>query len=121
MAIQSFFKHRAPRRFEHKPIYWDARKEELDKRVRRVRQELIAKGEIEPTEEDLAYQSQGEEERRLSHDHRLNIRGRFLAETEHLQRQVDHGIDSEVRHRRTVRLMIILLVLGFIFWYFFLR
>lgn len=89
--------------------------------MRRVRQELIAKGEIEPTEEDLAHQTQRQEERKLSYDYRHKIRGSFLVGTEHLQKQVDSGIDEQVRHRRMVRLMLVLLLLGFIFWYFFLR
>lgn len=89
--------------------------------MRRVRQELIAKGEIEPTEEDRAYEAESAQKRKLSHDYQSNVRGSFLAGTEHLQRQVDQGIDDATRHKRMVRLMLALLALGFIFWYFFLR
>ena len=33
MALFSFYNVRKPRQFEHKPIYWDPDKEELEKRI----------------------------------------------------------------------------------------
>lgn len=51
MGIQTFFKQRRPRQFEHKLIYWDPRKEELAKRVARIRQEMIEAGELDPDAE----------------------------------------------------------------------
>ena len=40
MALFSFYNVRKPRQFEHKPIYWDARKEALGDRVEKVKREL---------------------------------------------------------------------------------
>ena len=40
MALFSFYNVRKPRQFEHKPIYWDPDKEELEKRVHRVKREM---------------------------------------------------------------------------------
>lgn len=117
MAIQSFFKPRRPRTFEHKPIYWDPRKEALDRRVERIRNELIASGELEGTPTELP---EGDEER-LHYDTAERIRGRFLSGTEHLQRQVDEGIDQYERSQRILRLILMLLGLGVVVWYFFLR
>ena len=45
----------------------------------------------------------------------------FIRSTEHLQRQHRRGITSSDRDRKTIRLMLALLVLGFAFWYFFIR
>ena len=40
MAISSFYSMRKPRQFEHKPIYWDPHKEELEERKRKIRIEM---------------------------------------------------------------------------------
>lgn len=114
MAIQSFFRPRRPRTFEHKYIYWDPRQDALARRVKRIRQELIESGEIdgEQADEIDAEQEQYDAGR---------IRGRFVRGAEHLQRQLNSG---EGRHERRVknnRLMLILLGLGFAIWYLFMR
>lgn len=117
MAIQSFFKPRRPRTFQHKPIYWDPRKEALDKRVERVRNELIASGELEGTP---THEHQGDEEE-VYYNTSERIRGRFLSGTEHLQRQADEGIDQFERSQRILKLILMLLGLGVVVWYFFFR
>jgi hypothetical protein len=42
MAIPSFFKQRKPRQFKYNPIFFDSRKEELEKRVRLAQKEAEA-------------------------------------------------------------------------------
>lgn len=115
MAIQSFFKQRKPRSFEHKPIYWDARKEELDKRVERIRAELIASGELEGEAPRLS-SDQAESSESTTLEMRERIKGSFRENTEHLQKQYNRGITANERNLRTVRLILMLVALGAIVW-----
>ena len=130
MGVQSFFKQRRPRQFEHKLIYWDPRREELQKRVARVRQELVASGEL--TAEEAQRRTADEEALSTDEDQMLpdsaehydpssQVRGSFMRSTQHLQHQHERGLTAADRDRRTIRLMLGLLLLGFAFWYFFLR
>ena len=130
MGVQSFFKQRRPRQFEHKLIYWDPRREELQKRVARVRQELVASGEL--SAEEAQRRTAAEEALPTGADRMLpdsaehydpssQVRGSFMRSTQHLQRQHERGLTAADRDRRTIRLMLGLLLLGFAFWYFFLR
>ena len=123
MGIQSFFKQRRPRQFEHKLIYWDPRKEELEKRIARVREEMIASGELSPEEADEAAEAMRREEmpQDVGYNPTSSLRGTFIHSTEHLQRQRRRGITAQDRDRKSVRLMLALLALGFSFWYFFIR
>ena len=125
MGIQSFFKQRRPRQFEHKLIYWDPRKEELEKRVERIRQEMIASGELSAEEADRAIEEMRQQASSPTepsqYDSSAHLRGTFVRSTGHLQRQHRRGITSSDRDRKTIRLMLALLVLGFAFWYFFIR
>ena len=122
MGIQTFFKQRRPRQFEHKLIYWDPRKEELAKRVARIRQEMIEAGELDPdaelpealTKEEGAGSSS-------SYDSSEQIRGAFIHSARHLSRQHKRGITSSDRDQRIIKLMLTLMVLGLVFWFFFLR
>ncbi len=40
MALLGFFKQPTPRRYDHKPIYYDKQKEEREERYARIRKEL---------------------------------------------------------------------------------
>ena len=40
MGMFSFYNMRKPRQFEHKPIYWDPRKEKLEQRIHKVKMEM---------------------------------------------------------------------------------
>lgn len=117
MAIQSFFRPRRPRTYEHKYIYWDARQDALNRRVERIRNELIAQGEIDG-EETHEYD---ESARGEQYDTAARIRGRFATGTDHLRRQLDSGVDRHERAKRMIRLMLMLLGLGAAVWYFFFR
>lgn len=117
MGIQSFFKQRRPRKFDHKPIYWDPKKEELAQRVARVRQEMIEAGEL-PQPESLAQDGAEQVE---GYDPSQQIRGSFIQATRHLKRQQKQGVTSADRDQKMIRLMLALLALGLAFWFFFLR
>lgn len=123
MGIQSFFKQRRPRQFEHKLIYWDPKREELAKRVERIRREMIEAGELEPDSapEPTSEGTSGSSSTPPNYDATEQIRGAFVHSTRHLSRQHRRGITSADRSQRIIRLMIALLALGFAFWYFFIR
>ena len=123
MGIQSFFKQRRPRQFEHKLIYGDPKREELAKRVERIRREMIEAGELEPDSapESTSEGTSGSSSTPPNYDATEQIRGAFVQSTRHLSRQHRRGITSADRSQRIIRLMIALLALGFAFWYFFIR
>ena len=124
MGIQTFFKQRRPRQFEHKLIYWDPRKEELEKRVERIRQEMIAAGELDPQAPTSEVPTDGDQTAPLSpstYDSSEQIRGAFMHSARHLSQQHKRGITSSDRDQRIIKLMLALMVLGLFFWYFFLR
>ena len=49
------------------------------------------------------------------------IRGAFIHSARHLSRQHKRGITSSDRDQRIIKLMLALMVLGLVFWFFFLR
>ena len=67
MGMFSFYNVRKPRQFEHKPIYWDPRKENLEKRIHRVKMEMGV--------EETDYEQYKEA-----------IRGSFIEGTTHLKK-----------------------------------
>ena len=99
MALFSFYNVRKPRQFEHKPIYWDPRKEAMEERVRKVKREMG----LEETEEE----------------HKPQIKGTFIEGTSHLKRSRDKGENSRSREYKNVKLLIALAVLALLFWYLF--
>ena len=99
MALFSFYNVRKPRQFEHKPIYWDPRKEAMEERVRKVKREMG----LEETEEEYKPQ----------------ITGTFIEGTSHLKRSRDKGENSRSREYKNVKLLIALAVLALLFWYLF--
>ena len=100
MALFSFYNVRKPRQFEHKPIYWDPDKEELEKRVHRVKREMGL--EEESVEE---YQDA--------------IRGSFIEGTTHLTKSKSRGDDPRSRHYKNMKLLLALVALAFLFWVMF--
>lgn len=99
MALFSFYNVRKPRQFEHKPIYWDPRKEAMEERVHKVKREMG----LEETEEEYKPQ----------------IKGTFIEGTSHLKRSRDKGENSRSREYKNVKLLIALAVLALLFWYLF--
>src|SRR3712207_9230428 len=96
------FRPRNPRRFSHRPIYWDPKKEDLDRRVEQIRQELVARGEISAVDsasgttgdDDQDELSKGVFEEQLSES--------MLSGARHLKKQRDKGIDNSRSEERRV-------------------
>ena len=100
MALFSFYNVRKPRQFEHKPIYWDPDKEELEKRVHRVKREM------------------GLEEESVE-EYKDAIRGSFIEGTTHLKKSKRRGDDPRSRHYKNMKLLLALVALAFLFWVMF--
>lgn len=99
MAVFSFFKTRKPRRYEHKPIYWDPQKEKAEERERRVKREMGIEESLE--------------------EYKPAVKGTFIQGTSHLRKSVDRGDDADSRKYRNVRLAAILIILALIGWFIF--
>jgi len=102
MGVFSFYKMRKPRQFEHRPIYFDPRKEALEKRIHKVKMELGV--------EETDYEQYKE-----------SIRGSFIEGTNHLKKSRNKGDDIRNRVYKNMRLLLILVILIFAFWYLFLK
>ena len=100
MALFSFYNVRKPRQFEHKPIYWDPDKEELEKRVHRVKREM------------------GLEEESVE-EYKDAIRGSFIEGTTDLKKSKSRGDDPRSRHYKNMKLLLALVALAFLFWVMF--
>lgn len=98
MGVSSFYRMRKPRQFEHKPIYWDPHKEELEERKRKIRIEM---GLEKPSEEDF----------------KPHIKGTFIEGTSHLKKSVAKGEDAHSRKSKSTKLIFALILLGLILWY----
>lgn len=101
MAFFSFYKVRKPRQFERKPIYWDPRKEDMEKRTQRIKREL---GMEIPDEE-----------------YKPTIKGTFVEGTTHLRKSRMKGDDSRGRKYKNIRLGVILVVLIVLFYFLFIK
>ncbi|MDR2472264.1 MAG: hypothetical protein LBD53_01705 [Tannerella sp.] len=102
MGIFQFYNVRKPRQFEHKPIYYDPRKEALNRRVHKAKMELgVEETDYEQYKED--------------------IRGSFVESTKHLRKSRDKGEDISSRLYKNMRLILVLVILAVLFWYFYLK
>jgi hypothetical protein len=100
MGIFNFYTMRKPRQYDHKPIYYDPRKEALEKRIHKVKMEMgVEETDVEQYKEA--------------------IRGSFVAGTTHLKKSKNKGDDIRNRVYKNMRLILILVLLGVIFWYLF--
>ena len=102
MGIFSFYNSPKPRRFEHKPIYFDPRKEALDERIRKIEIQMGVR------EED-------------PEDYKPSIKGAFIEGTTHLKKSMARGDTSQSRAYKNSRLVLILIAALTILWYIFLR
>ena len=102
MGMFSFYNMRKPRQYDHKPIYYDARKEALENRIHKVKMEM---GVVEADNEK----------------YKEAIRGSFIEQSSHLKKNRDRGDDIRKRGNRSMRLVFILVLLGLVFWFFYLR
>lgn len=101
MALFPFYKARKPREFNHKPIYYDPRKEYLDDRMRKIKREL------------------GEEV--IDENYKPQIKGTFVEGTSHLRKSLAKGDNTRSRKYKNVRLILILVLLVVVFWALFYR
>ncbi|MDR2914145.1 MAG: hypothetical protein LBV74_04845 [Tannerella sp.] len=102
MGLFSFYNVRKPRQFEHKPIYFDPRKEALEKRIHKVKVEMGVE-DLDPEQRKEA------------------IRGSFIEGTTHLKKSKNKGDDIRSRVYKNMRLLLIAAILGVVFWYLFLK
>ncbi|WP_085535398.1 hypothetical protein [Massilibacteroides vaginae] len=101
MAAFLFMNSRRPRKYEHKPIYWDPEKEKEEERERRIKREM-------GIEEDLT-------------DYKPQIKGSFYEGTTHLRKSVNRGDDMDSRKYRNVKLAAVLIILALVGWFIFLK
>ena len=101
-GIFSFYNMRKPRQYDHRPIYYDSRKENLEERIRKVKTEM--------GEEKVDYES-----------YKDSIKGSFIEGTTHLKKRKSIGDNSRNRVNKNSRLLLILVLLLFAFWYFYIR
>jgi hypothetical protein len=102
MALFSFYNVRKPRQFEHKPIYWNPRREALEERIEKVKRETG----ILP---------------KAAEEYKPSIKGTFIEGTTHLKKSRMRGDGVRDRIYRNMRLLLVLAVLGMLFWYLFLK
>jgi hypothetical protein len=96
-----FYNQRKPRQFEHKPIYYDPHKEEMEARKLRIKREL---GLEEPAKEE---------------EHKSQIKGSFVEGTRHLKKSYERGEDGAFRQKKTGWLILGAFLLLIILWYLF--
>ncbi|MCD7931775.1 MAG: hypothetical protein LUE98_02535 [Tannerellaceae bacterium] len=101
MALFSFYNTRKPRQFDHKPIYYDPRKEALDEKISKAKKEMG----LEQSEEE----------------YKPNIKGTFVEGTSHLRKSRMKGHDSRTRTYTNVKLLVFVVLLLVIFWYIFIK
>lgn len=97
MALFSFYNVRKPRQYEHKPIYWDAHKEAMEDRMHKVKREM------------------GLEE--VDEQYRPRIKGTFVEGTSHLKKSTDKGDNTRSRGYKNVTLLVVLVILGVLYWF----
>ncbi len=114
MAIGSFFKQRKPRQFDHKPIYYDQKKDELQKRIDRIKQEVEESESNQEALKDLENLSE-EDIQRLKE----GIKGSFLSGTHHLKKHYEGGIGNSQRGSRIIKSLLLIVGLLFISWVLF--
>ena len=102
MALFSFYNVRKPRQYEHKPIYFDPRKEALEKRIHKVKMEMG----VEDT--DLEQYKEA-------------IKGSFVEGTSHLKKSRGKGDDIRSRIYKNMRLFLLLIIAAIAYWYFFVK
>ena len=102
MGMFFFYNARKPRQFDHKPIYWNPRKEALEERIQKIKREL------------------GEADQDLE-NYKPSIRGTFVEGTKHLKKSKGRGDTISDRIYKNTRLILVLALLSVIFWFFFLK
>lgn len=115
MGIFFFYNNRKPRKFNHRPILFDpdeeARKEQMEKRIRRIREEVAREEgrELEPHET-----STGKSQ--------TNFREEFISQTKYLKRRKErYDEDNKPFYTNNITIVLLLVVLVVLFYILFLR
>ncbi len=103
MAFFSFYNTRRPRQFDHKPIYWDPKKEAMEDRIRKVKREM------------------GLEDQLSAEDYKAEIKGSFIEGTSHLKKSRERGQDSRSRTYKNGKLILAAVLLIALFWFLFMQ
>lgn len=115
MGIFFFYNNRKPRRFNHRPILFDpdeeARKEQMEKRIRRIREEVAREeGRTLEPEESAAGKSQ------------TNFREEFISQTKYLKRRKERvDEDNKPFYTNNITIVLLLAALVVVFYLLFLR
>lgn len=93
----SFFRPRKPRPFMHKPIYWDPRKEEMEKRKQRIIK-------AEDDADDLSFRKE-------------QIKGRFIHSSAHVSKkhQNNSSGNSLFKWKTISAIIVFILLLYFLY------
>ena len=119
------FRPRQPRTFHHQPIYWDPKKEQLQRRIEQIRRELEAAegsdtaGSSDDTSKDDG--KQVESAYGSGEEFRDTLSESLYGGTRHLKKQRDRGIDNYARSGIILRSILTLILLGFIVWVLYYR
>lgn len=114
------FRPRRPRTFNHKPIYWDPKKERLQRRIEQIRRELDAESAADTDDTARAHEDI-ETTRTSGEEIREALSESLYGGTRHLKKQHDRGIDNYARTGIILRSILILILLGFIVWVLYYR
>ena len=117
------YRPRQPRSFNHKPIYWDPKKEQLQRRIEQIRRELeAAEGSDSKGGSDDANSTSSEPVTSGSGEaFRESLSESLYGGTRHLKKQRDRGIDNYARSGIILRCILMLILLGFIVWVLYYR
>lgn len=121
------FRPRQPRSFNHQPIYWDPKKEQLQRRIEQIRRELEAAegsnaaGSSNDTNKDLDKQVKADYDYGSGEAFRESLSESLYGGTRHLKKQRDRGIDNYARSGIILRSILTLILLGFIVWVLYYR
>ncbi len=108
MGIFFFYNNRKPRKFNYKPILFDAEEEErksrLEKRIREIKREMNIEVEEETTTQ------------------KKDFKEAFLAESKHLKKRKAREADGDKPFfTNNTSLVLIIIVLCVLFYFLFLR
>lgn len=128
------FRPRQPRTFRHQPIYWDPKKEQLQRRIEQIRRELeAAEGSDTAAHSDSSTacddtdrvhstpREQVEADYGSGEAFRESLSESLYGGTRHLKKQRDRGIDNYARSGIILRSILTLILLGFIVWVLYYR
>lgn len=110
-----------PRQFNYQPIYHDPRKASLKKRTDDIRDELIGKGELEPTSEDIERRNKQNIDGDTEDAVRSKIHRSLRHTMSHLPAQEKKGKAGANRKDEFFRIVVMLILIALVVWYLYFR